>query len=119
MAHHVDAAVGLPDEACHKRLAALVCTGHQADLVDPGADLGLLRINRRLQVAQGAQALNMAFAEQIAAVDNLLDQLVEIDRLPLAAAARADTLHRRQHPERRLHLLEHAIAGLAGRRAAG
>ena len=61
----------------------------------------------------------MAFAKQVAALGQLLHQLFECNRLPLAAVARADALERRQHPERRIHLAQHRIAATAGGRAPG
>ena len=113
----VQTAVRLLEEARAERQAAIVRAAHQAHLVDLRAQFRLRRIDRFFQLAQGAQALHVAFAKQVAAFRHFLHQLIEGDRLPLAAAARSHALHGRQHAERRLHLFQHAIAAAASGRA--
>ena len=61
----------------------------------------------------------MAFAKQVSALGQLLYQLFECNRLPLAAVARSDALERRQHPERRIHLAQYRVAATPGGRAPG
>ncbi len=78
----------------------------------------LLAVDRRFQVAQGAEPLDIAFAEQVAAIDDFPDQLFEGNWRPLPAVARPDPLQRRQHPVGRVDLLGNRIAAAAGGRAA-
>ncbi|WP_341648718.1 hypothetical protein [Thauera humireducens] len=117
MADMVERAVGLVPEAPAEGLAAVVDAGQHADLIHPRPQFGRVGVDRRLQVAQRGQPLDMAFAEQVAALDDLLHQLLEGNRLPLAGIARADALERCQHAEGRIHLVHRRITATAGGRA--
>ncbi len=88
----VDRAKGLAGKALDERRTPFVGRVREEKLVDLGAVLGILRIQRRLAVEDGAQAVHMAFAEQVAAFADFLHQLFERDGLPLALAALAHPL---------------------------
>ena len=115
----VERAEGLVPEAAAEVLAAVIDAGEHADLVHPLAQFGRRGVDRSLEVAQRGQAIDMAFAEQVAALHHLLHQLLEGDRLPLARVARTDALHRGEHAEGRAHLVHGRVAAPAGGRAPG
>ena len=100
MADKIEGAVGVVPEAPGESLATIIDAGEQRHLVDLGAELGLRRVNRRGQVAQRLEARHRPFAEQVPAVGQFPDQLIEGDGLPLARIARADALQRRQYAKR-------------------
>jgi hypothetical protein len=95
----VDAAEGLLHEAPREGLAPVVHAGEHRELVGAGPELGLRRVDRGLQVQQGAQPLDGTFAEQVAALDHFAHELFEGDGLPASCAAGADALHRRAHAQ--------------------
>ena len=114
MVAEVGAAERLLGEAPDQRGAPLVGGIGEHELVRLGAVLGVLRVDQRLRVEGGAQAVHMAFTEQVAAFADFLHQVFERDALPLAAAARADALERLQHAVRVHLLLGHGRAARAG-----
>ena len=114
VAHEVDRAVGLLDEATGDAVAAVVHAGHEGHLVDLGAQLGRVGIDRSLQRAQRTQAIHMPFAEEVAAFDDLLDQLLEGDGFPFAGVSRTDAFHRAQYAKWRIDLADHRVAPPAG-----
>ena len=111
----VHGAEGRPRKAAQQLGAAFVGgVGHQ-QLVGARAELGVVGVQRRPGVPDGAQALDLAFAEQVAALADFLHQLLEGNALPATAAARAHALERGEHAVRRTLVLQHGRAARAGR----
>ena len=111
----VHGAEGRPRKAAQQLGAAFVGgIGHQ-QLVGARAELGVVGVQRTLGIPDGAQALDLAFAEQVTALAHLLHQLLEGNALPAAAAARAHALERGEHAVRRALVLQHGRAARAGR----
>jgi hypothetical protein len=111
----VDAAVGLLQEAPAEGLAAVVHACEQGHLVDLGAERRLFGVDGRLQVTQRAQALDRAFAEEVAAFHHFAHQLLQRYRRPLPCPAGPHALERRAHAVHGAHLFDHSVAAPACR----
>ena len=117
MAGHVDRAEGLLDKPAQEILPPLIGRGQAGELVSSRPQFRPGRIDR-LHRADCAQAFDFPLAEQVAALDDLLDELLERDRLPFTRAARADAFQRLENTIRAGHLGQHRRAAPAGRRTA-
>ena len=119
VADEVEGAIRLLEETACEAVTTIVDAGQHRHLIDPWPERRLAAVDGRFQVAQGGQSVDMPFAKQVATVNQLLDQLVKGDRLPLTAVARTDALERRQDAIRRVNLLGHRVAASACRGAPG
>ena len=110
----VAGAEGVEGEALEQRRAAVVGGLHHHQLVGLRAVLGVLRVDGGVEVVDGAQAVHLALAEQVAALADLLDDLLEGHLLPLTAAAPADPLEAVGDAEGAVDLRHHGVAAGAG-----
>lgn len=110
---HVDGAERLRREALDQRRAALVGRIGEQQLIRARPVFGVVGVQRRDRVVDGAQAVHLAFAEQVAAFAYFFHQLLERNGAPLARSARADALERAQHAVGAGQLLQHGRAARA------
>lgn len=107
MVGDIDGTERLLGKAVDQRGAAFVGGFRHQQLVGFGAVFGVGFINQRIDVADGAQTVHMAFAEEIAAFADFLNQLFERDALPLSGAAWAHPLERLENAVWGFLMLEH------------
>src|SRR5690554_343085 len=94
--------------------AAVVGGFHHHQLVGLGSVLWILKVDQCVVVMNGAQAIHVAFTEEVTSFADLLDQLLEGDLLPLASATLADPLEAVSHPKGAIQLAHHGITTSAG-----
>ncbi|MNO66598.1 hypothetical protein D3C76_573930 [compost metagenome] len=101
-------------EALDEGVAPLVRGVAHQQLVGPGAIFRVRRVQRLGEVADGSEPLHFPLPEQVTPLHHLLDQLLEGDALPAAAAAGADPLETAGDPVGAVELLQHGVAPGAG-----
>ena len=77
----------------------------------------MLRINGGRRGINGAQAVNVTLAKQVAAFHHFIDQLFKADALPFTFAAFTDAFHRLKNTQRAVQAFQLRRAPGAGRRA--
>ena len=114
MVREVAGAEAVEGEALDEGVAPLVRGVAHQQLVGLGAIFRVGGIQRLGQVADGSEPFNLALPEQIAPLHHLLDQLLEGDALPAAAATGAQPLEAAGDPVGAVELLQHGVAPGAG-----
>ena len=110
----VPRAEGLVREPPQQRSPTVIGRLHDKKLVGLRPVFGIFRVQGGYRIVDRGKTVNMAFAEQVTAIDDLRDQLLERDLLPFPLAALAGAFETRCHAMRAGHLRDHGVAPPAG-----
>ncbi len=94
----VTGAEAVEGEAFYQRVPPFIRGVADQQLIGLGAVFRVGGIQRRIEIANRPESIHMAFTKQIAAFDNLLEQLLECYALPLARTSGADPFQAARYP---------------------